>query len=134
MNAPKLIHISRTCGVLFGALAAVTVITALDSLFGLSYTSSLPLHSAPAILLLLAAALLRASYLAWFSWSPLAIRHIIGTLFFFLTIWLICLAPLSAAFVFPVCYATYRFIAWRLSRYAFSADTHATPSSNTRQA
>ncbi len=135
MNSPTLIQIGRTCAVLFAALAALVIITAADSFFGLSYTSSVPLQSAPVALLFLAAALLRAAYLAWFRWSPLAVRHIIGTLFFFLTIWLISLEPsFDALIVFPICYAAYRFVTWRFCRYAFSADTDAKPSSNSRNA
>jgi hypothetical protein len=135
MNAQTLMQISRVCAALFAAFAAVAVVTAVDSLSGFSYTSRVPLHSAPAILLFLAVFLLRAAYLAWFRWSPLAVRHIVGTFAFFLTIWLVALSPGFATLVaFPVCYVAYRFWSSRLARYAFPANTSAMPCSNDRNA
>ena len=95
------------------------------------------------ILLILASAFLRAAYLAWFRWSPLAIRHVVGGVFFLITLLCLFYVPFHAptgwglfSFLaaFPVCYILYRLIAYSLSRYAFPPSSDATPLPNSRNA
>jgi len=81
--------------------------------------------------LFFAAFFLRAAYLSWFRWSPLAIRHLVGDVFFFITVSSFLgarnlMPPLGALWYFvalPVCYTTYRVIANLLSRRAFSTSS-----------
>src|SRR4030095_14629073 len=81
------------------------------------------------IWLLFTIGFLRAGYLALFRWSPLAIRHTIGGVFFFVTLFCLFYLPFRApsfgwGILFflaavPVCYTVYRLSAYFLSRAAF---------------
>jgi hypothetical protein len=76
---------------------------------------------APVMLLLLVPAFLRAAYLAYFRWSPLAVRHVIGALFFILTVWLLfTVRNLAWWTILIACYVLYRIASFQLSRYAFA--------------
>jgi hypothetical protein len=84
--------------------------------------------------LVLALALLRAAYLSWYRWSPLAIRHLVGCVFFFVTLFCVFYLPARVPsgwgiFVFllalPVCYTLYRLIVYMLSRRAFPSVSNA---------
>src|SRR5262245_13548180 len=46
--------------------------------------------------LFFAAFFLRAAYLSWFRWSPLAIRHLVGDIFFFVTVSSVFFVPTVA--------------------------------------
>src|SRR5688572_19979013 len=77
-----------------------------------------------AVLLILASGLFRTAYLSWFRWSPLAIRHIVGGMFFFVTLFCLFYVPSQVPTgwglytflaAYPVCYTMYRTIAYLLS-------------------
>lgn len=87
------------------------------------------------ISLFFAAFFLWAGYLCWFRWSPLAIRHLVGDVFFIITVltfsnyqnlpfglgvpWLVL--------ALPVYYALYRITAHVLTRRAFPTNTRPPP-------
>jgi hypothetical protein len=90
-------------------------------------------------MLLLASIFLRSAYLALFRWSPLALRHVVGGIFFFITLlsffYLPSHVPISwGGFTFvailPICYILYRLSANILSRSAFPKSSDATPIPN----
>ena len=91
-------------------------------------------------LLLIGCTLLRGAYLAWFCWSPLAARHLVGALFFIPSIAAIAatihLAPggwwkLAASMtVLAVCYCLFRITATWLGKAAFKEQSQR-PSEST---
>lgn len=72
-------------------------------------------------LAVVAAAFFRAGYLVFYRWSPLAIRHLVGALFFLLTVWLITVVrePKRCLGVLIASYAVYRFVALQWARHEF---------------
>lgn len=75
------------------------------------------------LLFVFGTAFLRAAYLVWFRWSPLAVRHLVGAFFFLITLSLIWFVPDGDGLVvFPICYLVYRLVAsqWARSEFAQS--------------
>ena len=85
--------------------------------------------------LFFAAFFLRAAYLSWFRWSPLAIRHLVGDVFFFVTVSSCFVVPTIApplglpwfVLALPVCYTLYRVIAHLISHRAFPINSRPPP-------
>jgi hypothetical protein len=122
MKRLSLNRLAQILGSIFGLLGLVTLVMAVRPLLGFSDGTfwSTPPYSL--FLLIVAVALLRAAFLGCFRWSPLAVQHLVGSTFFFITIWLLSVVRSYAFwFVLPLCYTLYQFAARRLSRYVFSS-------------
>jgi hypothetical protein len=120
VNTLPLIAIGRIAGVVCFGLAGGVVILAIRSWMPVSGGWIFP-----AIFLVVGAGFLRAGYLAVFRWSALALRHVVGALFFLFTvftIWILFTMRYPHFWIaLPVCYLIFRYVAFRLSRYAFPA-------------
>jgi hypothetical protein len=77
----------RTLGSLAGVGAIVAAGIGAKRFLGSSETDFWSSQLVAPWFFILACLLLRATYLAWFRWSPLAIRHGLAVLFFFPTIY-----------------------------------------------
>ena len=87
MNPHRIRKWCRAIGLLLGAGGMIAVAMCLilpwpstESI--ITFSRWLPVF----LLLLLASFLFRAAYLTWFRWSPLALRHVINAVFFFVTL------------------------------------------------
>jgi hypothetical protein len=141
---PSTIQLSaRVVGTIFGFSGLYFIAASILALIRTSYATTLLPAGWPILWFLLGVSLARASYLAWFRWSPLAIRHLVGGVFFFVTLagayYVASIAPgawgtfcfLGVLLVF---YASYRLITVALSRFAFPTLAHAASTPNARNA
>jgi hypothetical protein len=117
MNTPSHVHVRKIAAILCAALG---VIVAAAGVWVWRKWGSPFSFSAFLFLFIIVAAFLRAGYLAWFRWSPLAVRHVMGALFFPLTLWLMWAVPPPFGWmVLPICYVAYRLAAFQWSRCEF---------------
>lgn len=116
MKALSLNHLARIFGALFCLLGLVAGGMALRPPLSLAPVLW-PTQVSTIFLLVVSVALLRAAYLACFRWSPLALRHLLGIVFFFFTVWL--LTNSRSWILLALCYALFRFTTSILSRYIF---------------
>jgi hypothetical protein len=137
MNLKFLRSFSRGVGLILGicGIAAVVLCLIPPSPPAATGITTFQLTGVP-LWLFLAAVFLRSAYLACFRWSPLVIRHVVGGVFFFITLLCIYFIPsrlptgwgiVSLYLVLPVCYVIYRIVAKKVSRYAFPASSDAPP-------
>jgi len=151
MNPKTIQACARLGGLIFGACGVASIVAC----FVISKALPPPLPDSVAAptwpfilsLLLLAAGFFRAAYLAWFRWSPLAIRHAVSGVFFFVTLFGLVYLPFHVPTgwgiftflaAFPVCYVAHLIVAHALIRCAFPPSpvppSPATPPPLPRQA
>lgn len=132
MSNQGIIRFSRASSLLFGVLALGALFVGwyyLDAPFG----KPVPILFQPLFLVIVAACLFRAAWVAWFRWSPLAVRHVVGTLFFFVTIGLCSIVhPALALFVLIFCYVAYRLTSGKIARIIFATDSAVATGSNSQ--
>jgi hypothetical protein len=128
MNTPSQMHVRKTAAILCATLGVYSV--AAGAWVGIE----VGLFASYSILLFVfGTAFLRAGYLVWYRWSPLAVRHLVGAIFFLITRTLMWVVPDGGGLIaFPICYFAYRLVALLWSRFAFAQSVPTAPRGDQR--
>ena len=126
----------RVLGSIFGALGIGLITLDLLAMMGIEFGSVRLTPGEAAFLLPFFGFFLRVWYLVWHRWSPLAIRHVVANVFFFLTLFLIYWSLylggwiwgyFSVAALIAICYVLHLVITVVLSRHAFPPSSGPEP-------